>query len=486
MLNIRKWMSGAVASILLLALLTDTKLVHAKETSITEESIYDLLVDRYFNGSIENDGDSNPKDITQFAGGDFKGLEDKLSLITDMKFSIASIGPVFSTEKYDGSFVTSYENIEPHFGTSADFMQLIHTFAKHNVKIMVDFPLSNVSENHEWVKDSAKIQWILSNENGKIQWDLENEEVQQALLEVLLKFISTYEVGGIRLTNIENADTSFLNLLISKIKESNQNVYIIANQESDANFDAFYSNDTNDAFRTGFQGVDKDTSNLLKEVERYLKGEQAPVQLMVDSIFSDRFTFTTESYPPTRVKLGIASTLLLPGIPVMQYGTEIVMNGQAGGEAHQLYNFKTDTEIVEFIEDIQTLKKQSETLKNGNFKLIKNDHGFLVFEKSSESERWIIAINNQSKTARVNLSAEDIGYDQELRAMLDSDIIRANEDGIYPLIVNREVVEIYQVTKKNGINVSYIVALGLVYLLFIAFIIAIIKRGKRKRSKEEV
>ena len=485
MLKIRRWINAIVSSVLLIALLTDTKLVHAEETTITEESIYDLLVDRYFNGSIENDFNANPNDITQFAGGDFKGLEDKLSLITDMKFSIASIGSVFATEKYDGSLVTSYEKIEPHFGTATEFTQLIHTFTKNNVKVMVDFPLSKVSVNHEWAKDTTKSQWILSNNNVEIQWDLENKEVQDALLDAIMKFVSSYDVGGIRLTNIENADSSFLNHLISKIKEENQNIYVISNQESDANFDAFYSKEMNKELRNAFQGVDKDTSNLLNQVELYLQGKQAPVQLMIDSILTDRFTFSTESYPPTRVKLAIASSLLFPGVPVIQYGTEIVMNGQAGAKAHQLYNFKTDSEIVEFIDTIQTLKKQSETLTNGEFNLIKNENGFLVFERFTESERWIIAINNMSKTARVDLSEEDIGYDKELRGMLNNDIIRRNEDGIYPVILNREVVEIFQVTEKKGINVSYIVALGLVYLLFIGFIIAIIKRGKKRRVDGE-
>lgn len=480
----RKW-ATTVASVLLTTVIIGTTPTHAKEPiSMEDESIYDLLVDRYFNGSIENDLNANPKDNTQFAGGDFKGLIEKSSLITDMNFSIVSIGNVFATEKYDGSSVTSYEQIEEHFGNEEEFKKVIKTFASKDVKVMVDFPLTNVSENHEWTLDTDKSEWIINKNNGTVQWDLSNEKVQDSLTDAIVDFISTYEVGAIRLTNIETADSGFLNNLIKAIKEVKNDIYVISNEDSNANFDAHYSNKTNETFRTAFQGVDKDTANILNDVELYLQGKQAPPQLMIDTINSDRFTLTAESYPPTRVKIAIASTLLLPGVPVMQYGTEIVMNGEAGRDAHQVYNFKTDTEIIDFIKNIQTLKNQSNTLKNGDFKLIKNEKGLLVFERSSENETWIIAINNTSKTSRVDISAEDIGYDKELHGMFERETIRGNEEGFYPIVLDREMVEIFQVTEKKGINISYAVALGLVYILFIGFIIVIVKRGKRRRREE--
>lgn len=73
-----------------------------------------------------------------------------------MGFTIASIGTVFTTETYDGWTPTSYEKIEPHFGTEQELKDVIAAYNKEEISIMVDFPLSNVSAEHEWVKDSAK------------------------------------------------------------------------------------------------------------------------------------------------------------------------------------------------------------------------------------------------------------------------------------------------------------------------------------------
>lgn len=487
-LGFKKWISATAASILLVASFS-TATSHAEETrTIADESIYDVLVDRYFNGTGKNDSDVNTKDPTQFAGGDFEGLLLKRSLIKDMGFTIVSIGPVFETETYDGRAVTSYEKLEDHFGTTEELKNVVDTYKKENMSIMVDFPLSNVSEKHEWAQDSSKKSWILSADNGFVQWDLKNKEVQEALKEALLTFVDTYHFGGVRLTNIAGADSAYLNSLIDVLKANNPSLYVISNEESDANFDAKFYNETTDIYRNIYKNVDMDTNDLLKYVNPYLEGKQVPAQIMFDSLKSNRFTLdSTEQnmFPPTRLKMALASTLFLPGVPVVQYGSEIAMNGVAGPEAHQFYNFKTDEELVKYVENLQKLRNESSTLRHGDFQIIKNENGFIAFTRKSSKEEWLVVINNTSKTARVNISQEDIGKDKELRGMLDSEIIRANKDGNYAVILDREVVEVYQIIDKRGLNVSYLVALGLVYVLFIAFVVIIIKRGRQRRAKDD-
>lgn len=487
-MRFKKWISATAASILLAALFS-TASIHAEETrTIADESIYDVLVDRYFNGTGKNDFDVNTKDPTLFAGGDFEGLILKRSLIKDMGFTIVSIGSVFETETYDGQTVTSYETLEDHFGTSEELKNVVDTYKKENMSIMVDFPLSNVSENHEWTQDPAKQSWVLSTENRLVQWDLKNKDVQMAIKDALIKFVNTYHFGGVRLTNIAGADTEYVNSLISELKATNPSIYVISNEESDANFDAKFYNETTDIYRNIFKNVDLDTSNLLKYVDPYVVGEQGPALIMFDSLQTNRLTLdSTEQnmFPPTRLKMAIASTLLLPGVPVVQYGSEIAMNGTAGPEAHQFYNFKTDEELIKYIENLQKLRNESTTLRHGDFEMLKNENGFIAFTRKSAAEEWLVVINNTSKTNRVNITQDDIGKDKELRGMLDSEIIRANKSGEYPVILDREVVEIYQIIDKRGLNVSYLVALGLVYVLFIIFVVLIIKRGRQRRAEQD-
>lgn len=485
-LKFKKWICATAASILLAATLNTTSIAKAEVTkSIADESIYDVLVDRYFNGTGENDYKVDPLDPSKFAGGDFKGIEQQLSLISQMGFSILSLGSVFATETYNGTMTTNYSEIEPQFGTSEEFTSLIKTLNENQIKAMIDFPLTNVSANHEWAKDPSKADWIVGKSGNKIRWDLRNVDVQDALIDSVVNFISTYNIEGVRLTNLDIADTAFLNKMIEAIKKVNNEIYVISNEESDANFDATFYDENHETYRNIYKNVDQDSSNQLKHVEPFAKGEGLPTQLMIDNLNTDRFVLDVEAFPPTRLKLSVASTLLLPGVPVMQYGTEIAMNGEAGPEAHQLYNFKTDDELVNYIANIQTLRNKSETLRRGEFKLIKNENGFLAFERYSDDERWIVVINNTGKTTRVDISANDIGEDKELRGMLESDVIRSNDDGIYPIVLDREVVEVFQVIDKVGINKLYIVLLAIVYVLFISFIVAMMRRSKRKRALEK-
>ncbi len=483
----KKWISATAASLLLVtSLVSATPVAHADEVStrtIAEESIYDLLVDRFFNGSGTNDFDTNTQDPTKFAGGDFAGLQDKLKFIGEMGYTIVSIGPVFATEKYDGSMPTSYSTIERHFGTSEEFQSVVEAYKAKNMSIMVDFPLNNVSPNHEWAKDPAKKDWITSNNNGQVQWDLANKDVQQALIKSATDFASTYNIGGVRLTNIADADTTFINEMIAALKDTQKSLYVISNEESGANFDASFSPATAEIYRNLFKNVDMDSSKLMEP----FTGEK-PTQIMVDSLETHRFTFdsaTENMFPPTRLKMAMGALFMLPGIPVVQYGSEIAMNGEAKPDTHQFYNFKTDEELIDYIKNVQTLRNKSATLRKGDFEIITNENGLLVFTRTSDEEKWVIMVNNTSKTQRVDLTPAQLGEGKMLNGILHEEKVRINDKDVYPVILDREMVEIYQVRNDEGLNIPYMVALGLVWIIFIGFVAIIIKRGKSRRQEQD-
>lgn len=484
----KKWVSATAASLLIAtSLFVATPLAQADEVqkrTIAEESIYDLLVDRFFNGSGSNDFDTNTKEPSKFAGGDFTGLQKKIDFIGDMGFSIVSVGPVFDTEKYDGSMPTSYTTLEEHFGTAEEFQSVIEAYRAKNMSIMVDFPISNVSPNHEWVKDTAKKSWIASENNGQVQWDLANKDVQAALIEAATEFASTYKIGGVRLTNLDGANTEFVNAMIEALKGTKESLYVITNEESDANFDATFSPATADVYRNIFKTVDMDSTKLMEPIS----GDQ-PAQIMIDTLNTHRFTFDSANenmFPPTRLKMAMGALFMLPGVPVVQYGSEIAMNGETAPDTHQFYNFKTDEELIDYIGDLQTLRNQSATLRTGDFELITNENGLFVFTRTSDEEKWVIMINNTSKTQRVDLTPEQLGEDKALNGLINEEKVRLNEKGVFPVILDREMVEVYQVKDDEGFNIAYLAALGLVYVIFIGFVVVIIKRGKKRRQEQDV
>lgn len=480
-----RWIKVSIATTLIAASLytaAPSKANAEENRKIEDESIYDVLVDRFFNGSGKNDVEVNTKNKEAFNGGDFAGLQSKKAFIEQMGFTIVSIGNVFETLKYDGSQVTSFEQLENHFGTENEFQKLIDTYKKSKMKVMVDFPVNKLSAQHEWFINGTNENWVVQEEDDVVMLDLENQDVQSGIQQALQRFVEKYDVS-IRLTNIEKASNEFLNTLITIVKNERKNAYIISNSASDAKFDAQYDDSMIDIQRNIFKTVDQPSDLMLAHQD-----SNPPTQVLIDSPWSDRFVLYGEKegmYPPTRVKMAVLSTLLIPGVPVVQYGTEIAMNGEVGPEAHQLYNFKTDLELIDQIKNIQTLRNSSETLRSGTFKMLRNEDGYLAFTRTSKEEQWLVVINNTSRTESVKLKEADIGKNKKITSLLDTETIRAGKNGSYNVILDREMIELYQIKEDTGINKSYLMALGLVYLLFTWFVIVVVRRGKTKRAQQQ-
>lgn len=478
-LKLTKWI---VTGLLMSSLCLATTQVSNAETnsSIHNESIYDLYVDRYFNKIGTNDYDVDPKDPNAFAGGDFLGVMEKMTHISDMGFTTISIGPVFATESYDGKRVLNFDELERHFGTPKEFNELLDKSHEKDLKIMVEFPLNNYSENHIWAVDNEKKDWILSTEDGQMHLDLTNTDVQQALIDTLVNFAETYKIDGVKLSELEGAPTSFINDLIAAVKEVRDPMYVIALEESEANFDLEYSEQLMLDFRDTFKNTDLPSESISLANENNL--------LMVDHLLTERITYYSaieNMFPPTRIKMAIGTILTLPGVPYMTYGTEIAMNGQNPQDSHQIMNFRVDEELIEYLKDMASIRTKSEAMRTGKMELLENKDGYAVYKRYSDEETFIVVVNNTSETKRIDISKEEIGEDKELRGLFESDIVRATDDGTYRLVLDREIVEVYQVKEDKGLNGAYIAAMAIAYLLFMLFLVIVWKKGKQRRLDEE-
>ena len=449
------------------------------DSSIQNESIYDLYVDRYFNSTVANDYNVNIKDHLAFAGGDFLGIMDKMDHIRDLGFTILSIGPVFSTETYDGKAILDFNEIEKQFGTAEEFESLIQKTHDNKMKLMIEFPLNNYSVQHTWASEEDKQDWIVSKDNS-LQLDLNNPAVQEELIDTIVDFASKYKIDAIKLSEIEGAPTEFLNEMIAALKEVRDPMYVIALEESDANFDVNYSEKRMTDFRDAFKTTDN-PSDVISDVE-------SNDLLLIDNLTSERFTYHSaleNKFPPTRIRTAMGALLTLPGVPYMTYGTEIAMNGLTPEESHQIMNFRVDEELIEYIQDINSIRNKSTALSSGDMEVLKNENGYAVYKRTTPEETFIIVVNNTSGTKRIDLSEKEVGEDKELRGIFESDLIRTSDEGTYRVVIDREIVEVFQVTDRKGLNAAYIIAMAISYLLFIVFLVTVWKKGKQRRKDDE-
>ncbi|COP84176.1 Uncharacterised protein [Streptococcus pneumoniae] len=99
-----------------------------------------------------------------------------------------------------------------------------------------------------------------------------------------------------------------------------------------------------------------------------------------------------------------------------------------------------------------------------------------ILKRKYKDEVTLVAINNTKETQKVSLPASVIGEKQELRGLLQDEIIR-EENGKFYLVLKREESNVYKVNGETGVNWLFISLIVGVNVLFIAFLIAV----KRKR-----
>ena len=87
--------------------------------------------------------------------GDLNGITSKLDYLKDLGVDAIWISPCFPSPQVDfGYDVSDYENIDPMYGTLADFDRMQAEASKRGIHIILDFVLNHTSDQHKWFLDS--------------------------------------------------------------------------------------------------------------------------------------------------------------------------------------------------------------------------------------------------------------------------------------------------------------------------------------------
>ena len=87
--------------------------------------------------------------------GDLRGIASKLDYLKDLGVDAIWISPCFPSPQVDfGYDVSDYEDIDPMYGTLADFDYLAGEAKKRGIHIILDFVVNHTSDQHKWFLDS--------------------------------------------------------------------------------------------------------------------------------------------------------------------------------------------------------------------------------------------------------------------------------------------------------------------------------------------
>jgi glycosidase len=132
-----------------------------------DESIYFVLVDRFENGDPNNDRGGltgnrlqtgfDPTDKRFYHGGDLKGLTRRLDYIQALGATAIWLSPIYKNKPvqgpvgqesaaYHGYWITDFTQVDPHFGTNDELMQLVAAAHARNMKVYLDIVTNHTAD----------------------------------------------------------------------------------------------------------------------------------------------------------------------------------------------------------------------------------------------------------------------------------------------------------------------------------------------------
>src|SRR5699024_6200207 len=83
--------------------------------------------------------------------GDLRGIIEKLPYIAKLNIDMIWFNPFFVSPQNDNGYdITDYYQIDPKFGTMADFEELVSKLKDLDIGVMLDMVLNHCSTSNEW------------------------------------------------------------------------------------------------------------------------------------------------------------------------------------------------------------------------------------------------------------------------------------------------------------------------------------------------
>ena len=100
--------------------------------------------------------------------GDLPGILRRLDHLGELGIGTIWLSPIFRSPMADfGYDVSEHTDVDPLFGTLADFDELLHAVHRRGLKLLLDLVPNHTSDLHSWFAESRR-----SRENPKRDWYL--------------------------------------------------------------------------------------------------------------------------------------------------------------------------------------------------------------------------------------------------------------------------------------------------------------------------
>ena len=370
----------------------------------------------------QNDGECVPR---------IRKLLDWSGYLQELGVDSILLNPIFESDSH-GYDTRDFKKIDCRLGTNDDFASVCKDLHAHGVKIVLDGVFNLVGrgfwafkdvQEKKW--DSPYKDWFHINFDGNsnyndgfwyegweghfelVKLNLQNPAVADYLLECIKYWVDTFDIDGLRLDVAYSLDHGFMQRLRSYVEELKDGFVLIGevlfgDYNLIVNERMLHSCTNYECYKGIYSSFN---SMNLFEIAHSLHRQFGPDPWCIYRgkhlvTFVDNHDVTRLASILTNDKhIPLAYGLLfgMPGIPCLYYGSEW---GQPGEKApdndyalRPCFETPMPNELTEYIKQLIRIRQNSDALCNGSYKNIIIQNHQLVFERCSDTERIIVAIN---------------------------------------------------------------------------------------------
>lgn len=354
--------------------------------------------------------------------------------IEDLGCNAIYFSPIFESDTH-GYDTRDYKVIDSRLGTNEDFSKVCSALHEHHIKIVLDGVFNHVGRGFWAFKDvvenrqnSRYKDWFHisfdgnSNYNDGFWYDgweghfelvrlnLQNPDVQDYLLDCVKYWIEKWDIDGLRLDVAYSLDHWFLKRLRKTCDHLKADFFLVGellhgDYNQFVNEDELHSCTNYECYKGLFSSFNsmnlfEITHSLLRQfgAENWTLYKGKHLLCFADNHDVSRIStlLTNKEHLP----LVYALLFGMPGIPCVYYGSEWGATGaKSDGDPALRPSFDVPIEaaLSEYIKALAVAHKGSDALCYGSFRSILLTNKQVIFERKTEKERVLVAINADSE-----------------------------------------------------------------------------------------
>lgn len=420
-------------------------------------------------------------------GGDLKGIINHLDYIDQMGFTAIWPSPVLTNDmpqaSYHGYAMTDFYQVDPRFGTLSEYRELADKAREKDIKLIMDQVANHCGSEHWWMKDLPFNDWVNYQDDFKSKSKLQtsnhrrtanqdryasdydkkllshgwfvqsmpdlnqrNPFMASYLIQNSIWWIETLGLGGIRQDTYPYPDKAFMANWAGAIMTEYPNFSIVGEEWSyNPLLIGYWQRGANN--RDGYESNLRSTMDFAMQqliVEALVEEEKwdtglvkiyeglandfyyaSPKDIMIfldNHDMSRIFTQLNENVRDT--KTALSYLLVLPRIPQIYYGTEILMNDTAKPGDHGLIRTdfpggwngdkvnafsgeglsESQKEMQAYLKKLLNYRKQSKAIHEGKTIHFAPDNGVYVLFRVLGDETVVHIINKNETPITLDLS----------------------------------------------------------------------------------